>query len=291
MLPTFLVIGAMKAGTSSLHRYLGRHRQVFMSTPKELDFFTAERNWSLGRHWYEQHFERADGAKAVGESSPSYALHPLFAGVPERIATLLPDARLIYVVRHPIERIRSQYLATYYLNRPGPGWDTDPIQREHEAIDEAIFARPCYYIDSSRYALQLEQYLEHFSLEQILVLTAEQLRSARAKTLRRAYEFIGVDAEWEDPDGQTEFNQTAGKRVRRPLVRAASRMPGYGTLAALAPQMLKRPLKQRLANHPVDERRAQISPDAESRLVATLREDIARLRAYMDEDFDGWGLC
>ncbi len=291
MLPTFLLIGAMKAGTSSLHRYLNHHPQVFMSTPKELNFFTAERNWMRGRRWYEQHFDAAQGALAVGESSPSYALHPVFAGVPQRVATLLPDARLVYVVRHPVERIRSQYLATYYLNRPGPGWEHDPIQRERRPIEEALFANPHYYIDSSRYAYQIEQYLEHFTREQLLVVTTEQLRSHRAQTLRRVYEFVGVDPDWQDPSLDTEFNQTAGKRVRRPLARAASRVPGYGGLARLMPEALKQPLRHRVANRRVDVDRSAISQDLRSRLEALLRDDVERLRRYAGDGVDGWGIA
>jgi hypothetical protein len=81
-----------------------------MSDLKEPDFFVTELNWGRGVRWYEQQFVGADGAVAVGEASTSYSKYPLYRDVPSRIADTIPDVRLIYLIRQPIERIRSQYL-------------------------------------------------------------------------------------------------------------------------------------------------------------------------------------
>lgn len=94
-LPNFLVIGAMKAGTTSMHRYLDAHPDVFMATQKELNFFIEELNWSKGLGWYEERFAEAGDATARGEASPGYAGYPVRRGVPERIAATLPDARFV----------------------------------------------------------------------------------------------------------------------------------------------------------------------------------------------------
>src|SRR5690242_1505303 len=111
MLPNFLVIAPPKTGSTSLHRYLEAHPEVFMSEQKELRFFIEQRNWNRGLAWYERHFRNAAGAKAVGEASPGYALYPLYQGVPERIASVLGTrCRFLYVVRNPVDRIRSHYL-------------------------------------------------------------------------------------------------------------------------------------------------------------------------------------
>src|SRR5437660_1291673 len=87
-LPTFLVIGAMKAGTDALWKYLRGHPQVHMAPTKELDFFAEELNWRRGLGWYEGQFEGAGAAVAIGEASTSYSKHPTHPGVPERIAAL-----------------------------------------------------------------------------------------------------------------------------------------------------------------------------------------------------------
>src|SRR5918996_3904116 len=107
-LPNLVVIGGLKCGTTSLHHYLNLHPAIHMSRPKELNFFVAELNWSLGTDWYASHF-RADAA-VRGESSPHYTNLPRFAGVAERISSVLPDAKLIYMVREPVDRALSNYL-------------------------------------------------------------------------------------------------------------------------------------------------------------------------------------
>src|SRR5438477_619745 len=97
-LPTFVVIGAMKAGTVSLRHYLDEHPDVFLGRGGkfgEPNFFIAEGNWPRGRGWYESLFDGAGIAAAIGECSPSYTMAPAFRGVPERMAQLVPDPRLV----------------------------------------------------------------------------------------------------------------------------------------------------------------------------------------------------
>src|SRR5215210_6346576 len=95
-LPNLVVIGAQKCGTSGLHYHLGLHPEVSMSKPKELNFFIGERNWPRGEDWYRRHFD--PNAKVRGEASPNYTAFPQHVGVPERMASMVPDAKLIYVL-------------------------------------------------------------------------------------------------------------------------------------------------------------------------------------------------
>jgi Sulfotransferase family len=274
MLPSFLVIGAMKAGTTSLHRYLREHPQVFMPEEKELDFFVAEKRWGRGRRWYEAQFAAADDAIAVGEASPSYTMFPEFSGVADRVAELLPHVRLVYSVRHPIERMRS-----HYLHEVEKG-------RERAPIGRALLADP-RYLDASRYAMQLERYLGCFPAQRVLVITTEQLRNERETTVRRVFSFLGVDARWPDSSLlDREFHRTSDKRVRRPVVETALRVPGARALAGLAPRSIRK-----LASRRVDAGGATAIPEAvEARLRTELRDDVTRLRAHICEDFDGWGI-
>src|SRR5947208_13622101 len=96
-LPNLVVIGAQKCGTSGLHYYLSLHPEISMSKPKELNFFIAERNYPRGLDWYRAHFDPT--AKVRGESSPNYTAYPLHVGVPERMHSIVPDAKLLYLVR------------------------------------------------------------------------------------------------------------------------------------------------------------------------------------------------
>lgn len=106
-LPNVLVIGAMKAGTTSLHRHLDLHPEIGMSERKELHLFTRP-DWRQHLDWYTGHFSSA--APVQGESSPNYTKRRLFPGVPARIAAALPEVRLIYILRDPVERMRSAAL-------------------------------------------------------------------------------------------------------------------------------------------------------------------------------------
>src|SRR3954454_424581 len=108
MLPKLLIIGAQKCGTTSLHTYLDAHPDVHMAAEKELDFFIEDRAWQRGLEWYATRFR--DDAGVRGESSPNYTGWPVWDGVPERAAAVIPKARLVYLVRDPIDRIESHYL-------------------------------------------------------------------------------------------------------------------------------------------------------------------------------------
>lgn len=299
MLPNFLVIGAMSAGTTSLYRYLSEHPQVFMSRRKELYFFVEEANWPKGRTWYERHFDAADGALAVGEACVGYAMHPVFSGVPERIAALLPDVRLIYLVRDPIERMRTQYLryrfpAKVRAEEPPPGgdpavaaalnrgWDRRPIER-------ALLESPVY-LNTSRYALQIERYLERFPREQLLVVTSEKLRADRESTLGAICRFLGVD-DRAPLAASEEFNRTAERRVPRGAVLALQRTPGLRALWRLVPERLKRAGRRGVLGRGVDAGAARIPDTTRRRLEELLRDDVRRLRAYLGDEFDGWGIA
>ena len=115
MLPNLIVIGAAKCGTTSLHEYLDLHPEVAMSREKELDFFVEEKHWGRGVEWYAAQFE---DAPVRGESSPSYTAYPRYRGVPERIRRVVPDAKLVYLVRDPVERIVSHFVHRQVV-RPG----------------------------------------------------------------------------------------------------------------------------------------------------------------------------
>ncbi len=115
----------MKCTTSSLHYYLNLHPQIAMSWNKERNFFIAEHNWPRGVRWYERHFKR--GFAFCGESSPAYTHHPHFRGVAARMHDLLPTARLIYLVRDPIERILSHYLHAVRATRRTGAWKKPSI--------------------------------------------------------------------------------------------------------------------------------------------------------------------
>jgi len=275
VLPNFLVIGAAKSGTTSLAHYLRAHPQAYM--PRfEPHYFTAERCWKLGQAWYESQFKEAGSAVAVGEKSASYSRYPLYQGVPDRIATLVPGIRIVYLVRHPLHRMRSEYLHRL-LNG-----------KESRSLDEAVRADPSY-LDTSRYALQIDRYLEHFPREQLLVLTAEQLRHARRASLDRVQAFLGLDRGWQPPELGREYNRTAHKQARQPIPSPLKRLLDASLHVGVSPRAVER-LSYRSVATKVDQTRIVFSDQARTRLEDELRDDVRRLRSHLDPEFDGWGI-
>src|SRR5262245_26977793 len=259
-----------------------------MCRPKEPDFFIAERNWSRGPEWYESLFDGAHGAAAVGEASVCYTMDPTYTGVPERIAHMLPSARLIYLVREPVERMRSEYLHLRYLRKRLP-----KVPPEDLPIERALIEHP-QYLWSSRYAHQIELYLRYFPLERLLVVVTEDLRHRRRETLRGVFEFLSVSPDWEPPDIEHEFNRSGEEPQRTPAARRLDRIPGYRLAVSAVPASLKRRMAPRVGL--LDEGEAALangvlSEDLRRQLEGSLRDDVRRLREYAGPGFDGWGIA
>jgi hypothetical protein len=255
---------------------------------KELDFFAEGANWSRGLDWYRSQFCGAGDALARGEASTLYTKYPQYDGVPERIAGVVPDVRLIYLVRDPIVRMRS-----HYQHRVALGAETAPPE-------VALLEKPIY-LAYSKYGMQLERYLDHFSREQLLVVTSEGLRHDRAATVRRVYEYLGVDPTLSPPALETEFYTTAQRRSYPPLVWTARKfVKRHVPQAKRAKELVDSLVARRSGPGSGDTAAAQaaatradtvISPALREQLADLLRDDVGRLRGYLPPGFDGWGLA
>ena len=274
MLPNFILIGAPKAGSTSLYHYLRHHPRVFMPADKEPEYFLGGAAWENGLARYEALFADAGDAIAVGEASVRYSVHPYRAGAPERIAAVVPSARLLYVVRDPVDRIVSQWMH----NRR--------IYREDRPLVEAV--RDDRYLQVSRYGYQLERFLEHFPREQLLVVISERLRHQRAAELDRVFEFLGVEAGLELPAFADELNTTHAQWMPRPGTRRLRAIRGAPRIARRIPASVARRAR-RLTHAPAVT--PALPESVRGELRALLREDVERLRSYVDVPFDGWGIA
>lgn len=277
-LPNVLVIGAQKCGTSSLHRYLDLHPEISMSRPKELNFFMLYPE-ATGEQLagYKQHFPAE--ARVRGESSPNYSCYPEVAGIPERIHRVIPDTKLIYLVRDPIERAVSSYLHALAL-----GGDTRPIA---EALDDPS----TLYISRSRYYAQLEQYLPYFGLEQILVVAQEELLRRRAETMRRIFRFLEVDDSFSSPGFEQMWEVSSGKGRKYRLAYRISRRVGgpavWGRLPARVRWLGERVILGPRKGAPS---RPGLDPEVRERLAGRFREDVRRLRELTGQEFAEWSV-
>jgi hypothetical protein len=273
-LPNLVVIGAMKCATTSLHYYLGLHPEICMSQEKELNFFVREGNWHKGLDWYRSHF--AGDAKIYGESSPNYANYPFSQGVPERIHTLVPEVRLIYVVRDPIERIVSHYVHQY------------AVGREHRPLAAALAdLNDNPYLCRSKYAMQLEQYVKYVPENHMLIIAQEDLYRQRAETLKRVFRFLDVDDTF-DCEGFSHVKHVSKGKRRR--CEAAT------SLEHLSEDILERfpPFTSQNLRHLLHlsfsqkVERPVLEPQAQAGLVDALADDMHRFRQWTGLHFDSW---
>jgi hypothetical protein len=196
-LPSFVVIGAQKAGTTSLFRYLARHPAVTPPRLKEIHFFDL--HWERGLPWYRAHFPLTirGGPPLTGEASPYYLFHPR---VPERMARVLPQAKLLVLLRNPVDRAISHYQwEVRYGNEPlsfreAIGREEHLLPRETTRLQEedgytSFLHQHGSYLARGRYVEQLQRWLHWFRRDQILVLKAEAFfhRTGEAMATVRAF--------------------------------------------------------------------------------------------------------
>jgi hypothetical protein len=194
-LPTFIGIGAMKSGTTSLYHYLDQHPQVTMSTPKETNFFLKRRreDWE----WYRQRF--AGEAEAYGEISPKYAGYPGYVTNIEQMYEALPNLKLIYLLRDPIERAVSHYMHNYNGSSTSIDDAFQPVEKSR-------------YINLSRYYAQISRYLEYYNIEDMLFIESERLRENRQDTMGEVFHFLGVNEKEKCANFDNEYNVTRQKK-------------------------------------------------------------------------------
>jgi sulfotransferase family protein len=199
-LPDFLVLGAQKAGTTALYAYLRHHPEITGPSWKEVSFF--DRHWARGEAWYRGNFPNRLRARGlVGEASPSYLFHPL---APERVRELVPDARLIALVRNPVDRAFSHYQHEVALGREELSFE-DALAAEGERLrgeEERMLADPTYFSHAwwnytyrarGRYAEQLERWLAVFPREQLLVLASDDLGADPDGSYAEVLRFLGAE--------------------------------------------------------------------------------------------------
>ena len=200
-LPDFVVVGAPKAGTSSLARYLSLHPDIHMSRPKEPNFFNDAAHygrWNRGTLWYRTQFR--SGKAVCGEASPGYAAWPARPSVAERMGATIPAAKLIYLVREPLGRLRSHYLMQARQGR---------FEGSFDAFTSSPGAADAHC--ASRYGTQLQHFLEFYPLERILIVESADLATRRDQTMAAIFRFLGVDDRFRSAGFTEEHNTNADR--------------------------------------------------------------------------------
>jgi len=265
-LPDFIIIGAMKSATSTLHNQLSAQPGIFMSTPKEPNFFSDDEIYNQSLDWYTALFSDADTEQICGESSTHYTKLPDYPETIQRLKAAIPQPKLIYVMRHPIDRLVSHYMHQ---------WSEGVISCD---INQAIDRYP-ELIDYSCYGMQITPYFEAFGSKSVLPLFFEGLKANKNKTLNRVGEFIGLTEPliWVDDLAQ---DNVSSQRIRRfyGYELLINSKPMAWLRKALIPQRLRDRVKQQLSM----QRRPEISSAQLARITEIFDRDLQTVGDWID---------
>ena len=227
--PNFFVIGVAKGGTTRLHYLLGQHPEVFTSSDKEPRMFHLDPPHQGAAARYIALFENVGNAKAIGESSVAYSRCKERPGTARRIHEFNPNARIIYIVRHPLRRLESSWAQQRNSQSTTPRSFNQALCSDHYGI-----------MDETLYWKQLNEYRQYFPDEQILLLFFEDFIQDEAATLRRCFEFLSVDADVTiDCSTREKQNPFANKREPIPLLDFLRGSSTFRSMRALLPRKLK----------------------------------------------------
>ena len=294
-LPDFLIIGASKAGTTTLYKYLCLHPQVYMCTPKEPEFFASknDKNYDKGIDWYRSLFSKAEPHQVCGEASGRYTHWPHFPETSARIAQVIPSVKLIYIMRHPVDRAYSHYAQHIKYNQ------NIKQQLEVKETFEENIERDSYVLDASNYMQQIEQYLQFYSKDQFLFLLMEDLIQQPADMLRQIYQFIGVSDEIDlIQDKPIAANQAAHHKewfFRSRITTPLKKIPGLARAAALLPQGVRDAAYQVLRQLPYRQQEVEqkylpqpMLPETRQILLERFHEPNQKLAEFLNRDLSHW---
>jgi hypothetical protein len=298
MLPNFIVIGATRCGTTSLHHYLGQHPEIYICPLNEPNFFVFDgevplfddpylrhlratgAQWVRDPHAYEELFAGVRGEKAVGEVSPLYMQAPCASRL---IRRTLPEVRLIAVLRHPVDRAYAQFMGR---RREGLERRTsfEAIIREEQRKHEDPVIKGARYLAPSRYHQCLQPYYDCFPRERIHVGIFDDFGCNPTEFLRDIFRFLGVDPSF-TTDTTTRHNPTGV--IRNPVLRWiwTRSLRLRIALRPYLPGFIRHAAFPIFASNLV---RPPLDPGLRAEFTELFREDIGRLQNLIGHDLRYW---
>lgn len=256
LLPDFAIIGAMKSATSTLQEQLSKQPGIFMCTPKEPNFFSDDAQYAKGIAWYSSLFANAPEGSLMGEASTHYTKLPTHPHTVERLKQHLPDARFVYVMRHPVDRLISHYIHE---------WSTGVYSC---SIEKAV-SKYSELVAYSSYAMQLEPYFDAFGRDAVLPVFFDRLTREPQAELERICRFIGY---YGHPSWIHDLkpDNVSSERIRK--------FPMYGLLVDSAPAtwFRRRFIPQKLRDAVKEKLRMKNRPALSKQTIASLEKEFDR---------------
>lgn len=287
MLPNFIVVGAPKAGTTSLCHYLSEHHQVFMSVPKEVNYFSQEEIEAQGLYYksfkvrnlaeYEKLFDNAKGKKAIGEGSVSYLFYP---NTPEKIQKSIPHAKIVILLRNPVERGFSHYLMDYRLGLVDLTYEEIVYKSvEHKNID--LYYQQ--YVEVGLYHGQVKRYFDIFGPDGVKIYLQEDFRQDPESVISDLYDFLNIDKSFM-PKTRIEHNVFSipkSKFIRNLYASSSVR----SCASSIIPSAIKRYLLYTLFEQ---EKKPVLRPETKRYLLEAYEPDVNKLAQLIGRDLSVW---
>jgi hypothetical protein len=262
----------MKSGTSTLARQIGEHPDGFMVDGKEVYFFDRDAVWERGLAWYRSLFAPAEDAAAVGEASPS----TMFTDVAvSRAAAVVPDARILVILRNPVDRLYSHYWHERFFQRETRPFDA-VVASELGADDPAT----TQLVGRSMYRRQLERLRRHFPHDRIRVFLLDDLEADPAATFTAACTFLGIDPAVRVPSLGTVVNPAKVSRSAW-ILREMTRYRLWRLMPVSTARRLQRMLVKEQPYEPLD-------AAMRARLVTAFRDDVDWVADLLGRDLSAW---
>lgn len=271
----FFIIGFPKCGTTTLFELLAQHPEVGPCSPKEPNFFCFEENFSQGLNFYHSIFKTTSRTLIRGEASVRYSVPEFREKAAHRISACFPSAKIIFLVRHPIERIESDYAM---LRRLG--------KESRASFSQAV--REGAYVDTSRYWDCVSVYRKYFADDQIKIMFMEDLVADPKTLLRQTCEFLNISADAPIASTEQWSNKASVTSRDRSFTQRLRTIPGFESVRTRIPASLRRLVEpffiRKDGGKPKWSRRARIET------AAALREDARQLLRYCERSESFWDL-
>ncbi len=266
-MPDFIIIGAMKSATSTLHKQLSAQPGIFMSIPKEPNFFSDDPIYKKGLDWYMKLFSEAQEDDICGESSTHYTKLPDYPETLQRLKTAIVNPRLIYVMRHPVDRLISHYMHQ---------WSEGVIACD---INQAVERYP-ELINYSCYSKQLAPVIDAFGRDALMLMLFNDLKTSPQESLERIGSFIGMA----DP-GALRWNWQEGPdNVSKYRIK---RFYGYELIINSRPMewirrtFVPQEIRDRIKGHLTMGQRPQLSESQLAKVTKVFDQDLKLLSKWL----------
>ena len=287
ILPNFFIVGAAKAGTTSLHHYLKQHPKIFMSPLKEPHYFAnlsnCRRKIRVVNDW-EEYISLFRGAKdhiAVGESSVSYLCHK---GAARNIIQTIPNAKIIVILRNPIDRIFSHYLMDMREGKVDPDLSfKDLIMKDYLAQKEKKWCEKSMFVECGMYCSQVKEYLDTFGKKNLMILFYEDMIENSYSFFAEMFHFLGVDMNFQPDQGRKYNTFSVPRNPFFKIVYTSSTVRNIGR--RILPEKRKA-IVEKLLLRKSD--KPSLSRDDRNFLKELYMDDIMELQDVIERDLSTW---